>query len=599
MRPLETRFERTPKIEVWLDMEEEKESTDSFDYCDVEIENMQDKENRHDHEEQYIRSQEEEEESSESENSEDENDGDESLGSSATKKCSETATYFIGRNGFMWSKYEFEESSRTPAHKVIHERPTEQLAYQSCIEPWSKLIDAHMIAKVVARTNQNLQKMRAHYKNVNRIELKEADETEIRSLLGLLYYSAVFKCNYTDTVNLFATDGTAHDIFRMVMSQSRFSMLINCLGFENEIDRQEHLKTNPLAEISSFFEKFFTNSQNNYDLGPKTCINEMILSFRGKSFLTNMPKQRRIKKDVIKIMILSDSEKPYAYNAYICCGESDSEGLSDAERKLELPTQSVLRLTKPIENTNRNVTAGNKFSSIQLLEILHSKNLTYLGTLKKKNREIPRDFLRSKEREIGSTLYGFTQDYTIVSHVTEINKAEILISSSHHEPSTDMATGKPTMIIDYNHGMAGFKEIEKQCLIYSCKRRTSRWPTVVFYTLLDVAGVNAYVLYQGCPGSKLRREDFLLSLARDLVLPTLKERVYNERLPKELRLAVRRVLGKDLPPFSPPSPQPRGKRRACSVCPSKLKRRTRFSCYACNKALCLQCSDQICGDCKF
>ncbi|XP_047027217.1 uncharacterized protein LOC124635382 [Helicoverpa zea] len=45
-------------------------------------------------------------------------------------------------------------------------------------------------------------------------------------------------------------------------------------------------------------------------------------------------------------------------------------------------------------------------------------------------------------------------------------------------------------------------------------------------------------LRSSCPGTKLRRGDFLLSLARELVLPGLKERVYNDRLPRELRLTI-------------------------------------------------------------
>lgn len=581
-------------------MEDEKEFTDNY-----EEENVQDRESSPENEELCIRNrklqEEEEEESSQSENSDHDNDGDEPL--SSKERSLEQTGHYIGRNGFIWSIFEFEKQSRTPAHNIIQEsQPTEPLIFQNCLDLWSKLFDTNMIAKIAAHTNQNLQKLRPRYRNLHKVEIRDTDEAEIRSLLGLLYYSAVFKCNSTDSGNMFTTDGTAHDIFRMVMSKTRFSTLLNCLGFENEIHRQEHLETNPLAEISSIFEQFFINSQNNYTLGPNTSINDILLAFRGKSFVIDMPNTKKLRKNAIRIMILSDAEKPYAYNAYICCGQSDSEGLSDSERKLDVPTQSVIRLTKPIENTNRNVTAGNRFSSIQLMEVLHSKNLTYLGTLKKKHREIPRALLPNKQRELGSTLYGFTQDYTIISHVAKINKAEILISSAHHEPSTDMATKKPAMIVDYNHRKAGFEEIEKQCLIYSCRRRTNRSPMAVFYWLLDVAGVNAYVLNQGCSGSKMSRRDFLLSLARDLVLPTLQKRVYSDRLPKELRLAVKRVLGKDLPPVcstSLPPPQSEQKRRLCNVCPSKLRRKTRFACYACNKALCLQCAGQICDECKF
>lgn len=592
-RLFKSRFQRTPKIEVWL--EEENVLSDFDNSVEAyELESVKERVSSPEGEEK-----ENESIGSENNDSEDESDEDEPLSSFSTQEYGQTTSHFIGKNGFLWSKSKFKRSSSIPAHNVEHvSRPSEQPTFRNPIDLWAKLFDTDMVEKVVAHTNKKLRGHLAQNRNSNKTELKETDGTEIRSLLGLLYYSAVFKCNHTDAINLFATDGTAYEIFRIVMPKIRFLTLLNCLRFDSGVDRQERLETDPLAAVSFIFETFFTNCQNNYTLGPNTCVDEMLISFRGKSFFTSISTKQ--KKNGIKIMILSDGEKPYAYNAYIYCGNSDSEGLSEVERKLEVPAQSVIRLTKPIADTNRNVTANNRFSSIQLMEILYSKNLTYLGSLKRKYREIPLEFQPNKRRELGSSLYGFTKDYTIVSYVPEINKAEIVISSSHHEPSTDEATNKPTMIVDYINRRAGFKELAQQCSLYSCSRRTGRWSMAIFYRILDLAGVNAYVLYQGCLGPKLKRRDFLLSLARNLILPSLKDRVYNSKLPRELRLTIRRVLGKDLlpAPLQPPEPGQERKRRLCSVCPSRLKRQTRYSCCACYKAICLQCSANICNDCK-
>lgn len=78
-------------------------------------------------------------------------------------------------------------------------------------------------------------------------------------------------------------------------------------------------------------------------------------------------------------------------------------------------------------------------------------------------------------------------------------------------------------------------------------------------------------------------------MARDLVLPSLKERVYNDRRPRDLRLTIRIVLGKDLP--SPQSvaqlPGPLG-RKLCNKRPSKLIRLTRYNYCVCKKPICLQ-----------
>lgn len=69
---------------------------------------------------------------------------------------------------------------------------------------------------------------------------------------------------------------------------------------------------------------------------------------------------------------------------YIYTGRSsDGYTLSVEERKFSIPTESVIRLCKGIEKSHRNVTGDNWISSIQLLEDLTKRGLTYVGTLKK------------------------------------------------------------------------------------------------------------------------------------------------------------------------------------------------------------------------
>ena len=162
----------------------------------------------------------------------------------------------------------------------------------------------------------------------------------------------------------------------------------------------------------------------------------MLLAVKGRcKFVIYMP--NKPSKYGIKIMILSDARQFYVYNAYIYHGKgSDGLGLTEVEKKLAVPTQSVLRLVKPIENSNRNVTADNWFSSTPLAEILLQKRLTYLGTLKKNKREIPSEFKPNKNRAVGSSLYGFTKDLTLVSYVPKKDKAVILLSFCHHHAST-------------------------------------------------------------------------------------------------------------------------------------------------------------------
>lgn len=95
--------------------------------------------------------------------------------------------------------------------------------------------------------------------------------------------------------------------------------------------------------------------------------------------------------------------------SYIYTGKnSDEATFPESSLQLQKPTQSVIRLASPIEKGNRNTTADNWFSSVELVKELQQKGLTYVGTTSKNKRKIPKEFQPSKERQIGSTLYGFS-----------------------------------------------------------------------------------------------------------------------------------------------------------------------------------------------
>jgi hypothetical protein len=80
----------------------------------------------------------------------------------------------------------------------------------------------------------------------------------------------------------------------------------------------------------------------------------------------------------------------------------------------------------------------NWFTSIKLVEKLKGKGLTYVGTIQNNRREIPNDFAPSKGRKLGFSLYGFSANMTLVSHVPKRNKAICLVSSMNYRVSVSL-----------------------------------------------------------------------------------------------------------------------------------------------------------------
>jgi len=82
-----------------------------------------------------------------------------------------------------------------------------------------------------------------------------------------------------------------------------------------------------------------------------------------------------------------------------------------------------------------------------------------------------------------------------VSFVPKRKKAVILVSSMHDSGVMDEATKKPEIILDYNMTKGGMDTCDKMCALYSVLHVTRRWRLAVFYILMNIAGVNSWVIY--------------------------------------------------------------------------------------------------------
>ncbi|RZC42715.1 DDE Tnp 1 7 domain containing protein, partial [Asbolus verrucosus] len=111
-----------------------------------------------------------------------------------------------------------------------------------------------------------------------------------------------------------------------------------------------------------------------------------------------------------------------------------------------------------------------------------------------------------------SSMFGFKKNSTIVSYIPKKNKNVILVSSLHHDDNIDQARGKPEIITTYNQMKCRVDVVDQLCSNYNCARSTRRWPMVVFYNILNVAGINSMVIHTcNNPNSNMKRRVFLQS----------------------------------------------------------------------------------------
>lgn len=138
---------------------------------------------------------------------------------------------------------------------------------------------------------------------------------------------------------------------------------------------------------------------------------------------------------------------------------------------------------------------------------------------------------------------------------------------------------------------------------YSTKRKTNRWPTVVFANILDISALNAYILFSEIDVSwaptdrNRKRPEFLRQLALSLAKAHMMKRT---RLPQQgfsaqLLTEIRTTCTvSEASSNNPTSHSGTRKRGICSCCKSKSD----IKCSICSNFICKTNRKTLCSSCK-
>ncbi|XP_039288779.1 piggyBac transposable element-derived protein 4-like [Nilaparvata lugens] len=357
------------------------------------------------------------------------------------------------------------------------------------------------------------------------------------------------------------------------------------------------MKTDKLAAIREIYESLNNNYQKSYCLSEFVTIDEMLHPFRGHcGFVMYMPNKPA--KYGIKMYAICDAKTYYVSSFEIYCGTQPKGPFCISNKA----TDVVKRLVAPIEKTHRNLTTDNYYTTYDLAQYLLEGGITFIGTVKKNIPDIPLEFLPNKTQEVGSSLFGFQDNCTLVSHVPKKNKSVILLSTMHDEKEIDDVTGKPSIIIDYNSTKGGVDTVDQKCANYSTKKKTRRWPMAIFYRFLDMTGVNAHVIYiannLNNPAGKKYRMDFLEELAFNLLESHFKERAMIKNLPLDIKCYLERY--KEVPPNQVRANPDQRRCGPCHECKKHHNNKTTVRCSQCQNFVCKTHSQAVvsCDCCR-
>ncbi|KAJ8895865.1 hypothetical protein PR048_001205 [Dryococelus australis] len=165
--------------------------------------------------------------------------------------------------------------------------------------------------------------------------------------------------------------------------------------------------------------------------------------------------------------------------------------------------------------------------------------ITIVGTMKKNKPQIPKEFLPNKQRAVPSSLYGFTENYTLLSYAPKKNRAFAILFSMQHTPFTDVSNGKPEIISFCNHTKCGIDTLDQKVRNYYANHRTKRWPVAIFYHSVSMAYSNSYILYGMYQDvTEMNRYDFFKCVALSWSYNYLKQWLTIPNLLDDLRKII-------------------------------------------------------------
>lgn len=153
----------------------------------------------------------------------------------------------------------------------------------------------------------------------------------------------------------------------------------------------------------------------------------------------------------------------------------------------------------------------------------------------------------------------------------------------HHDNSIDDTAGvlqKPEMIILYNMTKGRVDLVDQMSESYNAGKTTNRWPLALFYSLLNVAGINSYVIYNSNKNSNIKQRLFLKQLGISLVKKIQNLRAENKHLHPRIRNSIKRLRDRDNDVTEPGPSRNKGTKSRCHSCADS---ETQYFCYNCKK----------------
>ena len=205
------------------------------------------------------------------------------------------------------------------------------------------------------------------------------DQSEFDKFLGVVILIGVYKSNSENVAQLWSKED-GRPIFNKLMSRNRYQQILRVLRFDNANARRSNQSADKFQPIRYVFEEWDLNFRDAYTPGPHMTVDEQLVCFRGRCpFRQYIPSKPG--KYGIKVWAICEANTSYAWKMQVYTGKDPTIG-----REVNQGARVVKDLVKEIENSGRNVTCDDFFTSVSLHVTCFKRSLLLLEPFEQTNQ---------------------------------------------------------------------------------------------------------------------------------------------------------------------------------------------------------------------
>lgn len=280
-------------------------------------------------------------------------------------------------------------------------------------------------------------------------------------------------------------------VFGKFMTRDRYQCLLRFQHFceNNNIDRND-----PMFKMKLVFDELMIKFRNLMKPQQKLVIDESLVLFRGRVAFRQYIKTKRHRFG-LKIFVLCDCESGCVLDMMMYAGvrtaipENDPLGFSGAVVKEMLSTNL---------GAWHNLYVDNWYTSPLLLQNLYEQGTGTCGTVRENRKYMPKFGAVPKGqceiKKCKNILVCKWTDKRSVSTLRTVHKGSMSNSGKTNRDSTPI--NKPDIILDYNLNMRLIDKSDMKIGSVECVRKTVKWYKKLFFHLVDVCLLKAYLYYK-------------------------------------------------------------------------------------------------------